>query len=254
MTKLPVRAILKLETDRRSVGTERGEKMTLKERIIEAAYELFGEKGYDKTTIAQIIKKAGASKGGFYHHFQSKEEILETITFAYIERVRKAYRDVLEDDSMTVIEKFVASYHRINEMKLESVQEWGKIKNLYASGENHVLLIRMGQAFEGETALYYGELIEMGIREGVFQTAFPQQLAALWAREAIKFQRMTRHLLLDPNLEEENFIKTLQFNELLINQQLGLGAKTIELESMGRNYLHAMRKQLKGRDFNVDLV
>lgn len=228
--------------------------MTLKERIIEAAYELFGQKGYDKTTIAEIIKKAGASKGGFYHHFQSKEEILETITFAYIDKVRKAYRQVLDDKDMSVIDKFVASFHRVNEMKLESVDEWGKIKNLYANRQNHVLLVRMGQAFEQETAIYYEELIERGIQEGVFQTAYPEQLAALWAREVIKFQRMTRHLFLDPDLEEESFIKTLLFNELLINQQLGLDAKTIELESMGRNYLESMRERLKGREFDVEMV
>jgi len=228
--------------------------MTLKERIIEAAYELFGQKGYDKTTIAEIIKKAGASKGGFYHHFQSKEEILETITFAYIDKVRKAYRQVLDDKDMSVIDKFVASFHRVNEMKLESVDEWGKIRNLYANRQNHVLLVRMGQAFEQETAIYYEELIERGIQEGVFQTAYPEQLAALWAREAIKFQRMIRHLFLDPDLEEESFIKTLLFNELLINQQLGLDAKTIELESMGRNYLESMRERLKGREFDVEMV
>jgi len=228
--------------------------MTLKERIIEAAYELFGQNGYDKTTVAEIIKKAGASKGGFYHHFQSKEEILETITFAYIDKVRKAYRQVLDDKDMSVIDKFVASFHRVNEMKLESVDEWGKIKNLYANRQNHVLLVRMGQAFEQETAIYYEELIERGIQEGVFQTAYPEQLAALWAREAIKFQRMTRHLFLDPDLEEESFIKTLLFNELLINQQLGLDAKTIELESMGRNYLESMRERLKGREFDVEMV
>lgn len=228
--------------------------MTLKERIIESAYELFGEKGYDKTTIAEIIKRAGASKGGFYYHFESKEEILETITFAYIEKVRKAYREVLDDPSMTLIEKFVESYHRVNEMKLQSVEEWDKLRNLYANRANHVLLFRMAEAFERETALYYMELIETGKQKGVFNTAYPEQLAALWAREAIKFQRMARKLLLDPELEEDNFLKTLQFNEHLINQQLGLKAKTIELESMGRDYLQLMRERLKGRDFNVEMV
>jgi AcrR family transcriptional regulator len=220
---------------------------TLKEKIIDAAYELFGQKGYDKTTVAEIIKKAGASKGGFYHHFESKEEILETITFAYVDRIRALYQEILDDQSMTVKEKFVESYYRINEMKVQSVDEWDKIKNLYANSKNHVLLVRMGYAFEKATADYYEALIERGVEEGSFHTAYPKQLAALWGREVIRFQQMSRKTFMDGSVKEEDFYQTLRFNEQVINQQLGLGEKDIELEAMGKAYLAAMRERLKGR-------
>ncbi len=220
--------------------------MTLKEKILEAAYELFGEKGYDKTTVAEITKKAGASKGGFYHHFESKEEVLETITFAYIDRVREIYNELLEDESLTVIDKFVASYYRINKLKLESVEEWDKIKNLYANRENHVLLVRMAESFEQATVEYYQCLIEAGIQQGIFHLQYPEQLAALWARESIKFQQMSRRLFLNPSLEEEHFYQVLRFNEQLINQQLGLQETKIALEEMGRDYLKSMKSKLKG--------
>src|SRR3954453_11231300 len=45
-------------------------------RIIDVAVELFARQGYDGTSVAQVIAQAGVAKGGFYHHFASKEELL----------------------------------------------------------------------------------------------------------------------------------------------------------------------------------
>src|SRR6202163_2189018 len=48
--------------------------------LISAASELFAALGYDRTSVDRIIKQAGVSKGAFYHHFSSKEEILDAVT------------------------------------------------------------------------------------------------------------------------------------------------------------------------------
>ena len=48
-------------------------------KILEVSYKLFLEKGYDETSIQDIIGELGMSKGAIYHHFKSKEEILDKI-------------------------------------------------------------------------------------------------------------------------------------------------------------------------------
>jgi AcrR family transcriptional regulator len=45
-------------------------------RVLAAAVELFAQHGYDGTSVAQVITQAGVAKGGFYHHFASKEALL----------------------------------------------------------------------------------------------------------------------------------------------------------------------------------
>ncbi|MDT4983776.1 MAG: hypothetical protein QOF95_1266 [Pseudonocardiales bacterium] len=45
-------------------------------RVLRAAVELFAKQGYDGTSVAQVISQAGVAKGGFYHHFTSKEALL----------------------------------------------------------------------------------------------------------------------------------------------------------------------------------
>ncbi len=50
-----------------------------REQIIDAAFELFAQEGYNQTSISSVAKKAGVSKGLIYHYFDGKEAILEAI-------------------------------------------------------------------------------------------------------------------------------------------------------------------------------
>lgn len=52
---------------------QRGEKT--REKILTTSLKLFSEKGYDKVTVDEIVKKSGTSKGSFYQHFSAKSDI-----------------------------------------------------------------------------------------------------------------------------------------------------------------------------------
>ena len=47
-----------------------------KGKIIDAAMKLFLEKGYENTTMQDIVEASGMSKGAIYHYFKSKQEIV----------------------------------------------------------------------------------------------------------------------------------------------------------------------------------
>lgn len=50
-----------------------------RDQIIEAADKLFYQQGFEKTSFADIAKTIEISRGNFYHHFKSKDEILEAV-------------------------------------------------------------------------------------------------------------------------------------------------------------------------------
>ena len=50
-----------------------------KKQILETAEALFSERGYEATGVQDILDVLHLSKGSFYHHFESKEQVLETI-------------------------------------------------------------------------------------------------------------------------------------------------------------------------------
>lgn len=64
-------------------------KMALRQRIILESLRLFSLKGFLSTSIQDILTAAGTSKGGFYNHFKSKEELF----FAVLAEARKIWRD-----------------------------------------------------------------------------------------------------------------------------------------------------------------
>jgi AcrR family transcriptional regulator len=57
-------------------------------RIIEAARELFGERGYSSTSMNDLIAAAGLTKGGFYFHFASKRDVAVEVVRSGQERLR----------------------------------------------------------------------------------------------------------------------------------------------------------------------
>lgn len=57
-----------------------------KGKIISAAWKLFYEQGYDQTTIDEIIAESGTSKGSFYHYFDGKDALLESLSYLFDEK------------------------------------------------------------------------------------------------------------------------------------------------------------------------
>lgn len=55
------------------------------EKILDVSMRLFSEKGYEHTTIQDIVDALGMSKGAIYHHFKSKEDIIDRLNDRYYE-------------------------------------------------------------------------------------------------------------------------------------------------------------------------
>ena len=53
-------------------------------RLVAAGRKLFGERGYEGTSIAEILDRAGIARGALYHHFASKEELFDAVLEAAV--------------------------------------------------------------------------------------------------------------------------------------------------------------------------
>lgn len=59
---------------------ETANRKSAKNKIVTAAWQLFYDKGYNGTTVDDIIELSGTSKGSFYYYFNSKDELLNTLS------------------------------------------------------------------------------------------------------------------------------------------------------------------------------
>ncbi len=83
--------------------------MSNKDKIMEAATELFHTYGYDGTSIDMLIKKADVSKSNFYYYFEGKEELgLAVLTKLADSQIRQ-FSEILQSD-LNPVEQLLESY------------------------------------------------------------------------------------------------------------------------------------------------
>ena len=112
-----------------------------KGKIINAAWDLFYEQGYEFTTVEEIIEKSGTSKGSFYHYFEGKDALLGSLSYIFDEEYQKL-QNVLPVD-MTCFERLLY----LNEQLFSMIEERIDIElltrlystQLITKGEKHLL-------------------------------------------------------------------------------------------------------------------
>lgn len=86
------------------------EQENLRQKIMDAAWELFYEKGYESTTVNDIIKRAGTSKGGFYYYFKAKDELLNSLYGFFDREYKKFYENMDKSLNCLVQLKMLSQY------------------------------------------------------------------------------------------------------------------------------------------------
>lgn len=86
--------------------------LNAEERIIEAATEIFAEKGYDAAGVDEIAKRANVTKPLIYYYFKGKKTILEELIKRYMKKVIQEKEQYV--DSITTVDKEML-YKRLDE-------------------------------------------------------------------------------------------------------------------------------------------
>ena len=136
--------------------------------LLDCAQALFFEHGYESTTINDIIAKAGISKGGFYHHFTSKEETLEALAARLAEQAVERVRDILDEDGVDALERLNAFLARSRQFKLEDAPKLRAAFDVIFSPENIMLYHRVSAASIAVMLPVLTRIIAQGRAEKLF--------------------------------------------------------------------------------------
>ena len=68
-----------------------------KSKIVDAAWKLFYENGYENTTIEEILWESGTSRGSFYHYFSGKDALLGSMAYLFDEKYEELSRTLDPD-------------------------------------------------------------------------------------------------------------------------------------------------------------
>ncbi len=197
---------------------KKGERRKLE--LLKIAYKLFISKGYENTSVDEIIEEAGIAKGTYYYYFESKEQMLEDVIEMMIDTEVETARQVL-GAPIPVEQKIVGIISSIR-----PTQEESPIEGLLMKPENALMHKKTKQKIIEKLVPLLTEVVEEGIANGTFNCEnIP---------ERVRFLLILSSETFDESLFGENDIKvfidmmekllgakegTMGFVRMLINQE-----------------------------------
>ena len=113
---------------------KKGEKR--KQELLKTAYEMFITKGYENTSVDEIIDKAGIAKGTYYYYFASKEQMLEEVIDMMLDAEEEKARMIctklcqkFTDDEEYLRKELTNAFPRVQCLELTIEHMTGKLVN-----------------------------------------------------------------------------------------------------------------------------
>lgn len=189
-----------------------------KREILMVARKLFVTKGYEQTSVNDILKIVDIAKGTFYYYFASKEEVLAAIILDIVEEGAKRANQILKDKSIPLVNRIMMAIMAQSpefEGSKEISEEMHKVEN-----------VKLEQLYTKAMLKRMTPLLEDAVAEGVelklFQLDYP--------RETIESILLLGHMLFDCNImdwEMETYPQKIR--GFLANMERMLGAREGQL-------------------------
>ena len=192
--------------------------------ILSAAFRLFMEKGYEHTSIQDLIGQLGGlSKGAIYHHFKSKEEILMAVTDKMTAESNQMLADIRDRFGLTGKEKLKAIFK-------ESISRPVQNDIFTVAPDFHnnpkLLFSLLHDTIDNAAPNYILPIIRQGVSDGSIKTDYPEQLAELILLAA----NVWMNPMIFDSSAEESYCKFMVFRQML----QGFGLDIVDSEILGR--------------------
>jgi hypothetical protein len=186
-----------------------------KEQILDMSFSLFLEKGYDNTSISDILSKLDIARGTLYYHFESKEAIMDAIIERTAKKIVEEAKGIVLQKGLSVHEKIFLLFYESSMRRLSG----GELMIDYLNQPQNALFHeKSNRAFIQKISPILGDIISEGVKEGIFDNAFPYESAELVLAMIMGFMDVPYESTNGNDLER-------RMESLLYNMERMLGAK-----------------------------
>ncbi|MEZ4514555.1 MAG: TetR/AcrR family transcriptional regulator [Chloroflexota bacterium] len=147
--------------------------------ILDTAQQLFYQKGYQQTSIQDIIDTIGIAKGTFYHYFGSKLDLLDELVERLLAQSVAVVEPIVKDPMLDAVTKLQRFFEQANSFKDANKAFLLMIVQPFYSDENTIFRQKLTDASVGAMTPLLTAVLEQGIAEGHFTTPYPAELAEM---------------------------------------------------------------------------
>jgi AcrR family transcriptional regulator len=151
--------------------------------LVQLAADMFAERGFRATTVRDIAEAAGMLSGSLYHHFDSKESIMDELLRAYIDDLLPEYRRIAEEGgpAREVLSQLVTTAFASFERHRPAILVW-QSEGLHLREIPRFVYVAQAEA---ETEQLWTQVIRRGIRSGEFRKGLDAKVAYRFIRDVV---------------------------------------------------------------------
>ena len=150
-----------------------------REAFIDAAMRLMQSKGYEQMSIQDLLDELNASRGAFYHYFDSKQELLAAMIDRIADQALATLEPVVKDPNLGAIEKLGGFFGGIAQYKTDRKALMLEFIKVWKSDDNAVVRVRLRGTMVNRVAPILAGIIKQGIAEEVFSVDSPMETARI---------------------------------------------------------------------------
>jgi len=148
-----------------------------REAFVDAAQRLMQAKGYEQMSIQDVLAEVGASRGAFYHYFDSKAALLEAVVIRIVDAALASVTPLTEDPAVGALAKLEGLFGGIAQWKLERTDLMLELTRVWLSDENTLMRDKLWQHLMLRLAPLLASILRQGGDEGVFAVGSPDDTA-----------------------------------------------------------------------------
>jgi AcrR family transcriptional regulator len=167
--------------------------------LIAYAQKLFYSKGYESTSVRDIVDEVGVAKGTFYYYFDSKTAVLEAVVDELIAQAQVILQEIVADETLAAIPKWIQAFQVVGNWKIERKDEMIALLRLLQKDENVLLQYKMWMQATQVLSPELAKIIAQGVEEGVFETESIQDAVEIALAIARGVRDTIYDTLLNPN-------------------------------------------------------
>lgn len=145
--------------------------------FIDAAQALIQTRGGERFSIQDVLDATGASKGAFYHYFDSRDALVDAVVERMVEQATVRIEPILADPTLTASGKLVAMIGGLAEFKAERRELALGVMRVWLSEGNAIVRVKLRRLSSERQLPWIERIVRQGIAEGTFTTAYPEHLA-----------------------------------------------------------------------------
>ena len=155
-----------------------------KKRLYASAEKLFNQYNYEDVSIDAITKAAGVTKGTFYVHFASKDELYISFFTDYVARIDADYQAFLDElpSDMTSYDIFFAMIEKIADVLVDTIG-YDNMKTIYKLQLTRDVSTEAVKGYNRELYKIFSNILAQGVQRGEFKIS-------------LSLESLSRHLVM----------------------------------------------------------